>query len=103
LLENLPEVKQAVLNICFTNIKAGLKKFRQNGSNQAEKEDASNRISRAVSQLRKFIDEYEGSGSKLKYNDPEVTFTVNVKIEFNKISSFEMKQPVTLKVSSLRE
>ena len=91
LVEKLNEIKEDLLVTCMDQIKTGYNQIRQEIGDLYEVpiyqfsqsiEDPKNRIARSISQLCKFIDEFEGlrdknANSKLGAADREILVKCN--------------------------
>jgi len=57
LLERIVEIKVDLLSICMGHIRNGQQEIKNEAG---EGEDSKNRVARAIKQLCRFIDEFEG-------------------------------------------
>ncbi|CDW85633.1 ubiquitin carboxyl-terminal hydrolase family protein [Stylonychia lemnae] len=119
LVERLNEIKEDLLQICMDQIKTGLNEIRNEVGNDIydipiyqfsqSLEDPKNRIARSISQLCKFIDEFEGlrergAKSSLASQDKDMNVICN-----NQINSSQgpkkifLTVPLSTKIGEIRD
>lgn len=76
LYNNLNLIKEEFLKTCMAHIKEGVKALNE-GMTSDEKENGKNRVARALDQICKFIDEFEGlknrSRKAREANEPKIS------------------------------